>query len=111
MTKSLQNRVDLTSSCSDCNKLPKVEHAGKIIKGNPSYQLMHNGIKVMLGGYHGEWMQNIISNLRGHHEPQEEIAFYEVLGFMPEGGVMIELGSFWAYYSMWFHAAVPNATN
>jgi hypothetical protein len=24
---------------------------------------------------------------------------------------MIELGSFWAFYSLWFHAVVPLATN
>lgn len=111
MSILFQNRVDLTSSCADCNALPKVEHAGSIVEGNPSYQLMHNGIKVMLGGYHGQWMQKIIWNLKGHHEPQEEKAFHEILSFIPADGVMIELGSYWAYYSMWFQHVVPNSKN
>lgn len=111
MDKYLQERVKLTSNCHDCDVLPKVENAGCVIDGNPQYQVMHNGIKVSLGGYHGKWMQEIITNLKGHHEPQEEKAFYEVLKYVPEGGIMIELGSYWAYYSMWFHQYVKNSVN
>ena len=111
MSDSFQERVDITSSCTDCDVLPKVENAGCVIENNPSYQIMHNGIKVSLGGYHGHWMQEIISNLRGHHEPQEEKVFHEILKYVPEKGVMIELGSFWAYYSMWFQWRVRNSTN
>ena len=53
-------------------------------------------------------MTNIIEILKGHHEPQEEFAFFQVLEQLrrnpsPWGNPrMIELGSFWAYYSMWF---------
>ena len=111
MTNSFQERVHITSSCTDCDLLPRVDGAGCIIENNPSYQIMHNGIKVSLGGYHGGWMQEIISNLKGHHEPQEEKAFYEVLEYVPDEGVMIELGSYWAYYSMWFQRSVQKSTN
>jgi FkbM family methyltransferase len=72
---------------------------------------MHNGIKINLGSYHGQWMTELIKRLRGCHEPQEEKIFYEVLNEMPEGGVMLELGSYWAYYSLWFHLAVDRAEN
>jgi len=56
-------------------------------------------------------MAEIIKRLRGHHEPQEEKVFYEVLKVMPPGAKMIELGSFWAYYSMWFNKTIINAEN
>lgn len=38
---------------------------------------MHNGVKVIAGGYYGSWMTEIIRLLQGHHEPQEERVFYE----------------------------------
>jgi FkbM family methyltransferase len=69
---------------------------------------MHNGLKVRLGQYHGAWMTEIIRALKGHHEPQEERIFHEVLKVLPEGALMMEAGSYWAYYSMWFQSRVKN---
>ena len=63
---------------------------------------MHNGIQVVAGGYHGVWMTRLIELCRGHHEPQEERVFHEVVSRLQPGGTMIELGGFWAYYSIWF---------
>jgi FkbM family methyltransferase len=67
---------------------------------------MHNGVLIEEGCYYGPWMTEIIRVLRGHHEPQEEVVFHEVLERLvatePDAS-MIEVGSFWAYYSMWFH--------
>jgi FkbM family methyltransferase len=37
--------------------------------------------------------------------------FHELLGHVPPGSTMIELGAFWAYYSLWFHAAVDGGRN
>jgi hypothetical protein len=34
-----------------------------------------------------------------------------VLPYIPEGGVMIELGAYWGYYSLWFATSVPHAKN
>jgi hypothetical protein len=34
-----------------------------------------------------------------------------VLKYIPKGAVMIELGSYWGYYSLWFSTKVPDATN
>ena len=103
------NRINTTINCNDCSCIPKVPNAGQVVKGG--YQIMHNGIKVIAGGYHEDWMAKIIKELEGHHEPQEEKAFYEVLKRIPDNGTMIELGSNWAYYSMWFQQAIKNATN
>lgn len=56
-------------------------------------------------------MTDIIYGLKGHHEPQEEKAFYEVLKFIQPNATMIELGSYWGYYSLWFATAVPGSIN
>jgi FkbM family methyltransferase len=106
--KDILERIEVTISCNDCEYIPKVHNAGEIVG---DYQIMHNGLKVTHGGYHGDWMAEIIKSLQGHHEPQEEKAFYEVLKDIQTGGVMIEFGSNWAYYSAWFNKNVENATN
>tara|TARA_R110000824_G_scaffold25_1_gene67 strand:- start:1384 stop:2178 length:795 start_codon:yes stop_codon:yes gene_type:complete len=102
-------RVKLTISCDDCSYIPKVHNAGLV--SDEKYQIMHNGIKIIKGAYHGDWMTKIIEELKGHHEPQEEKAFYEVLKRLPKRATMIELGSNWSYYSMWFQKAINTPTN
>tara|TARA_R110000824_G_scaffold93073_2_gene225354 strand:+ start:13969 stop:14769 length:801 start_codon:yes stop_codon:yes gene_type:complete len=111
MTKEITERVKTTISCDDCGYIPKSPNAGSIVDNK--YQLMHNNIRVIKGGYHGEWMSTIIKELKGHHEPQEEKAFYTVLNRLKtnETGTMIELGSNWAYYSMWFNKVVKDSVN
>ena len=123
MQTSIKNRQDPTYQLKraiqtvkgdDADYIPKVNHAGEIFKtpdGTP-YQLMHNGVKVALHSYYdSQWLTDVIYGLKGHHEPQEEKCFYELLKYMPENATMIELGSYWAYYSLWFGAAVKNAKN
>jgi FkbM family methyltransferase len=63
---------------------------------------MHNGVRVLADGYCGAWMTRLIELCRGHHEPQEERIFHEVVSRLPAGGTMIELGGYWAFYSIWF---------
>lgn len=104
----MKERIQKAISCRDCEDIPKVENSGQIIDG---YQIMHNGLKIYPGCYHGGWMSEIISETKGHHEPQEERAFYEVLKRMKEGSTMIEIGSSWAYYSMWFNSQIKGAKN
>ncbi len=109
-------RVAMTLSCRDTDVLPKVPDAGRI-RTSPggSVQVMHNGVLIEEGCYYGPWMTQIIRGLDGHHEPQEERVFDAVirrleashveasrLGAAVPAPTMIELGSFWAYYSLWF---------
>jgi len=96
-------RADMTVSCRDCDPIPKVPGSGKVIsfEGKP-VQIMHNGVRVVAGGYYGDWMTGIIERLRGHHEPQEEVVFHEILKHLPPSATMLELGGFWSYYSLWF---------
>lgn len=107
----LRERILTTCACDDCDTLPRCEDAGKVIEaGDISYQVMHNGIKILPDCYYGHWMTILINLLNGHHEPQEEKAFHEVLSYMPQDAVMLELGSYWGYYSLWFKKQLPSAT-
>jgi FkbM family methyltransferase len=101
-------RIALTVACRDTDGLPKVADAGSVHDG---VQTMHNGVKILAGGYYGDWMTEVIRQLRGHHEPQEEVAFHAVLERLATTAgpnpTMLELGSFWAYYSLWFLQRIP----
>ncbi|CAB4330021.1 MAG: hypothetical protein F2839_00430 [Actinobacteria bacterium] len=112
--EELKARVNLTISCRDTDVIPKVKNAGEIASINGvEVQVMHNGIHVVKDGYLGSWTTEIIRQLQGHHEPQEEIVFYEILKRINETNhaqsVCIELGSFWAYYSMWYLKEIKNS--
>jgi len=92
-------RIRMTTSCTDCEAIPKVANAGQIIvqaDQSQSYQLMHNGVCVIAGGYFDLWMAVIIQTLKGHHEPQEEKAFHEILKHISPNatlfGVIIRCG-------------------
>lgn len=105
-------RVRLTVSCTDCDALPKVPDAGSVREHDGTrVQVMHNGVLVEAGGYFGPWMDEVIRCLRGHHEPQEELVYARVLERLaadaPGTPSAIELGAFWAYYSLWFLHELP----
>lgn len=105
-------RVEKTVSCRDCDYIPKVHNAGEIIKHKGvDCQVMHNGVVVFKDGYFGEGNTRIVSELKGHHEPQEEKLFHEVLKLVEPNSTMIELGAYWAYYSIWFNKAIEGAIN
>ena len=111
----LAKRIYMTISCQDTSAIPKVINAGVIInEQNFQYQIMHNGIKVIKDGYCGSWMTEIITQLQGHHEPQEELAFYLLLKRMQATSttskipIMLEIGSYWSYYSLWFLEVIPS---
>lgn len=102
------SRIKHVLSSSDNAFIPKVPDAGKITGGK---QVMHNGLKVHLGSYYGPEYAKMFLLSKGVHEPQEERYFAEVLKSMPANALMIELGSFWSFYSMWFHKEVVGASN
>lgn len=101
---SLEQRVEMTASARDCDAVPKVAGAGAVFvdPNGERLQRMHNGLKVVADGYCGAWMTRLIERCRGHHEPQEEFAFHNVVGALSERATMIEIGGYWSYYSMWF---------
>ncbi|MDJ0901243.1 MAG: FkbM family methyltransferase [Xenococcus sp. MO_188.B8] len=107
-----KRRIAITVSCKDCETIPKIPQAGEIFEeGNEKYQLMHNGIKIIQDCYGGRWMRETIRLLKGHHEPQEEKVFFELLNHLDDGAKMLELGSFWSYYSLWFNKQINHAKN
>jgi FkbM family methyltransferase len=101
---TIEERVAMATRCRDCDPVPKVADAGMVFEqpGGQRVQIMHNGLRVVAGGYHGQWMTDLIRLCRGHHEAQEERLFHEVVKRLPANATMIELGGFWSYYSLWF---------
>jgi len=104
--KTWEERTALALASDDNRFLPRHPDAGAIRDGA---QVMHNGILVPTGGYYGPENAKLLQANRGVHEPQEERVFAAVLEHIPHGAFMIELGSYWAFYSSWFLAAVPQS--
>ena len=101
---SSDERTAMTARCRDADPIPKVADAGIVSTAadGTRIQTMHNGVRVVADGYYGAWMTRLIELCRGHHEPQEERLFHEVVSRLDPGGTMIDLGAFWAFYSIWF---------
>jgi hypothetical protein len=74
--------------------------------------ILHNGHRIPVSGdlaYYDEFSDILVIN-RGVHEPLEEYCFQEVLKKMQKPRpVMIELGAYWAHYSMWLLKTFPGA--
>jgi hypothetical protein len=81
--------------------------AGKIENDNI---ILHNGIKVIKNGYYDDFSKILVIN-KGCHEPAEERMFDLILQDIQEGGTMIELGSYWSFYTIWFNKVIKNAKN
>jgi FkbM family methyltransferase len=106
-----RRRIELAVSCRDADLLPKVPDAGVV--RDDGVQVMFNGVLVEADGYQGPWMTEIIERLRGHHEPQEELAFHVVIDRLAKTGppspAVIELGCWWSFYSLWARRVIPGA--
>ena len=60
---SIVDRVNITSSCKDCDVIEKYSRAGEIFEDeNGKFQFMFNGIKIYYDSYHSPWMNEIIQN-------------------------------------------------
>lgn len=90
----------------DTALLPRVPNAG-LVRGQT--QVMHNGLLVAKDCYYRWRGTRLFTATRGVHEPQEERVFSEVLKHIRTGGTMIELGAYWAFYSMWFAREISAA--
>jgi FkbM family methyltransferase len=104
IARTIEERAIIAMRCRDADILPKVANAGAVLQqpDGSRVQLMHNGIKVLAGGYYGAWMQDLITQCNGHHEPQEEVLFTELMKHINDDATMFELGGFWSFYSIWF---------
>jgi hypothetical protein len=103
-------RIEDVKRARDNQNIPRTPDAGKIVAGQ---LIMHNGISINPGSYVGEKMTQLLQENRGVHEPQEEAAFSAVLSCLKQieanRYTMVELGSYWAFYSLWFKTVLPNS--
>jgi hypothetical protein len=99
-SKDWEDRIELVKKCPDNIFIPRDKKAGTI---EDDVFYMHNGIKINLKSYYGYSMLRMLFENKGVHEPQEEKAFLEVLNYIEKGSTMIELGSYWGFYSLWFN--------
>ena len=106
LTPYWQERIEVVKASPDNQKLTYIENAGQVFK---DHQLLHNGLKITLGSYYDYGNTHLLIENKGVHEPQEEYAFAEILPFIRSGGTMMELGSYWAFYSMWFAKKIQDA--
>ncbi len=104
--RAWQVRIDDVLACPDRTLLPPITGAGAVVN---HVQTMHNGLRIVEGSYY-RWRGTLMfAATGGVHEPQEERVFAEVLKYVRPGGVMVELGAYWGFYSMWFARSVPDA--
>lgn len=105
-----EDRIRMGVRCRDCDSVPKVPRAGMVLSDPDGvrFQLMHNGLKMVEDGYCGAWMTDLIARCGGHHEPQEERLFHEVVSRLPDEGTMLELGGWWSFYSLWYLQGSPS---
>lgn len=96
-------RTEAVLKSTDNDYIPRCENAGQIVDG---MMIMHNGLKVFPDSYEGPDMTAMLGAARGVHEPQEERAFAQVVAQLPKGATMLELGSYWSFYSMWFQQCI-----
>lgn len=88
----------------------RVPNAGSLLRGG--FVVLHNGNLVPLrgrGSYYGDFSDILVIN-RGVHEPLEEFCFQRVLGSLGKPNpAMVEVGAYWAHYSMWLKTCYPQA--
>lgn len=108
LEKVWEERIQDVVSSPDNLHIQRQLNAGQVKNGR---QVMHNGILITVGGYYGAPITEMLYRNKGVHEPQEEVAFAQVLTTIPKGGTMIELGAYWSFYSIWFNKSISAANN
>ena len=108
--KAYDDRGRLREVISDPLNLliERVHDAGVVRDGLVT---LHNGVRVPIkgpGAYYGDHSHLLVFN-RGVFEPLEEFLFQEMLKRIGERPVMLELGAYWAHYSLWLKRLRPKA--
>lgn len=98
------NRFKLILSDPLNLKINKIKDSGKY---ENNIITLYNGLKVYKDSYYGQFSDILIIN-EGVHEPSEEFLFIKILDDIKSSNpIMIELGSYWAFYSMSFLKKFP----
>jgi FkbM family methyltransferase len=102
-----EGRIKDVLSCPYNKGIPRVKDAGKIAG---DIQIMHNGLKVYIDSYYPELITPMLEQNRGVHEPEEEIHFLKIINLIhSKQPTIVELGCYWAFYSMWFLKKLSNS--
>lgn len=89
--------------------IPRCKHAGKtVIYDGDEVVVMSNGVIVTAKGYYNSYSAILWRNA-GVHEAAEERLFSAIVDRAPPGSAIVELGAFWAFYSVWYSLSVPDA--
>jgi len=106
VTNPYQSRFNLIMSDPLNAMIPRVAGAGDCTDGIIT---MHNGLKVYDQSYYQSF-SDILKLNGGVHEPSEEYVFGKIIDrYRGKSPVMVELGSYWAFYSMWMKLVAPDA--
>jgi hypothetical protein len=101
-----RKRIDDVKASPDNALIPRCADAGQL----DGYAItMHNGVKVCAGGYYGVGILNMLVENKGVHEPQEERVFEDIIRTLPSACCMLELGSYWGFYSLSLLQVRPKA--
>lgn len=85
--------------------IPRNPDSGSV---NNGFITLHNGVQVLEYGYYGDFSEILKLN-KGCHEPAEEFLFQTVLkNIKNDTPIIIELGSYWAFYTTWFLKTFPS---
>ncbi|MEX1188545.1 MAG: FkbM family methyltransferase [Bacteroidia bacterium] len=103
-----EHRIEKVKISSDNARINKLPNAGELKGGK---LIMHNGLKIDPLSYYGAPMLKMFMENKAVHEPQEEYVFQEVLKTIKPGAVMLELGCYWGFYSMWFANVIQDNKN
>ena len=107
---SFEDRIRMAAECPDLQRLSPVKGAGEVSEYRGfKAQKLHFGGWVTADTYYGAWMTDLIQLCRGAHEPQEEVAFAQMLEHLPPQPVMLELGGYWCFYTIWLRQKFPDA--
>ena len=101
-------RINNVLEGPDNRDIPRNIDAGKL---SEQWLTMHNGVKVDPISYYDLPLLKMLIDNKGVHEPQEEKVFQEVLKSLDAKGekTMLELGAYWAFYSLWFRKIFPDS--
>jgi len=105
----LDGRIREVISDPNNARIPRVANAGHVVKKRGHNCIVsHTGLLMEQESCYGEYGKVMIYN-RGVHEAQEEYVFSQVLNALDGTAPMIELGSYWAYYSLMYKQRFPDA--
>jgi hypothetical protein len=104
-----ESRINNVLIAEDNARIPRHEEAGKL---QGDWLVMHNGLTIDPMSYYGFGLMKMLLENKGVHEPQEELIFQEVLASIDQKKslTMMELGSYWSFYSMWLLQQFPGSS-